>query len=995
MNDTNPKNTPPSSQLKDHPVFAKNNTVGIMSGANPYIKEMHSSDGHPRLIQELKSMGLEHKIEHEPTNGKYGSHEPSVLVYNPTREQMFALGRKYGQESVVFGENGKHEILYTNGPNTGKKHLNKPEETVVLDKEPEDDFTVLPNYFAPEQHGYLRLSFDWDKLHDGGLLGEHAAEAARIRQKHADSQNPMNKSEVEHSIPEMLGQIATALKKYIDPTQTPPLATQNRAPAHPHAYEWHDGSTEHHLGASSLQSPALNKEEQPDFDNQTAKAGVGTYAQFAAPYGKIDKTTPSNLFHYDYHGKNDAINKLVQDHGYQTYYAGGKHGKPDLANKNYNTKHLMIYDPSSEAGSFRDQEYTDSWRKIHELAHALTYPELNKMYGEGRRMGKLGHHRNTNEAMRAVHWEWLAAHKQRELSKQIGVHLPEEDFNKELNTVMHDAAHRAVTGKFTEPSQEGFKPSNQKIPLDVALGQVRQAAHNLGLVGSNDLLKKFEGSYSVSDEKEYTISEVRLALAKAMKDRVEKYAEEMRELRTRELQKSEGQSTPSKDFALEWAEYKARVLKKTATMEIDKNLSMGYGEQTTNPPAGGHLSLAEPLAKPPVSEAQRRAMGAAASGHSTLGIPKKVGEKFIEEDKGGKLPEAKKSDSKVIKCKKCSKSHPEMEKCDMSEVKKADMHMPVPCKKCSKSHPEMEKCDMADVKSGADSVKKSVASMTVHDSKAAKAPKGADYSSKQVGSAAVYDVKKPGIFGMLEEKKKMQKYNKTEDMQMSEDAKESSDINKKEGDSDKPFHGYNSKKHSKKGGLNDKYREKYNRETGSDLKRPVTGKVKPDSEAGKRKKSFCARMSGVPGPTSKEGKLTPKGAALKRWNCSKEEESMNKTDLPMVETGQAPKPGEKNGILPGDKPSKKVKIKDQGSGGEIVKKADAPMAKPPSGKNMATATPVASNTSKPGLSKNAGPKLPGMNLKKPKVKLPKPSPTATAQVRAMAPPPEQKPPSNE
>jgi 8-oxo-dGTP pyrophosphatase MutT (NUDIX family) len=35
---------------------------------------------------------------------------------------------------------------------------------------------------------------------------------------------------------------------------------------------------------------------------------------------------------------------------------------------------------------------------------------------------------------------------------------------------------------------------------------------------------------------------------------------------------------------------------------------------------------------PPVSEAQRRAMYAAASGHSTLGIPKKVGEEFVGKD---------------------------------------------------------------------------------------------------------------------------------------------------------------------------------------------------------------------------------------------------------------------------------------------------------------------------------------------------------------------------
>jgi hypothetical protein len=41
---------------------------------------------------------------------------------------------------------------------------------------------------------------------------------------------------------------------------------------------------------------------------------------------------------------------------------------------------------------------------------------------------------------------------------------------------------------------------------------------------------------------------------------------------------------------------------------------------------------------PSVSEAQRKAMAAAASGHSTLGIPKKVGKEFIAADKGGHLP---------------------------------------------------------------------------------------------------------------------------------------------------------------------------------------------------------------------------------------------------------------------------------------------------------------------------------------------------------------------
>ena len=88
----------------------------------------------------------------------------------------------------------------------------------------------------------------------------------------------------------------------------------------------------------------------------------------------------------------------------------------------------------------------------------------------------------------------------------------------------------------------------------------------------------------------------------------------------------------------------------------------------------------------------------------------------------------------------------------------------------------------------------------------------------------------------------------------------------KEKKDDKPFHGYNPNKHSRKGGLNAKGRAKFKREEGANLKPPVTEK-KPTGKRKARKKSFCARMSGVKGPTSKGGKKTPKGAALARWNC--------------------------------------------------------------------------------------------------------------------------------
>lgn len=76
---------------------------------------------------------------------------------------------------------------------------------------------------------------------------------------------------------------------------------------------------------------------------------------------------------------------------------------------------------------------------------------------------------------------------------------------------------------------------------------------------------------------------------------------------------------------------------------------------------------------------------------------------------------------------------------------------------------------------------------------------------------------------------------------------------------------------SSTGGLTQKGRDAYNREEGSNLKAPVTtppSKLDPDSKSAKRRKSFCARMSGVDGPMKKpNGEPTRKALALRKWNC--------------------------------------------------------------------------------------------------------------------------------
>tara|TARA_X000001036_G_scaffold432114_2_gene467512 strand:- start:467 stop:703 length:237 start_codon:yes stop_codon:yes gene_type:complete len=71
---------------------------------------------------------------------------------------------------------------------------------------------------------------------------------------------------------------------------------------------------------------------------------------------------------------------------------------------------------------------------------------------------------------------------------------------------------------------------------------------------------------------------------------------------------------------------------------------------------------------------------------------------------------------------------------------------------------------------------------------------------------------------------------------------------------------------SPSGGLNKAGRAHYKKK-GHNLKPPVTGKPKAGSKDAGRKKSFCARMSGVKGAMRKNGKPTRKALALKKWKC--------------------------------------------------------------------------------------------------------------------------------
>lgn len=107
----------------------------------------------------------------------------------------------------------------------------------------------------------------------------------------------------------------------------------------------------------------------------------------------------------------------------------------------------------------------------------------------------------------------------------------------------------------------------------------------------------------------------------------------------------------AREIAMDIDPYKTGSIKDNIRKE-EKALRRRPGKPQATPlNLRGYVKAQEPKGKdaematdPPVSEAQRKAMGAAKSGHSTLGIPSSVGKEFIDADPGGKLPKKAKDE---------------------------------------------------------------------------------------------------------------------------------------------------------------------------------------------------------------------------------------------------------------------------------------------------------------------------------------------------------------
>lgn len=228
---------------------------------------------------------------------------------------------------------------------------------------------------------------------------------------------------------------------------------------HPHNYDWHNGHTslnQRTLGHGVLVTGLVKHETQKEtkFDSDPQK--------YLAPFGTLDNGPKTKAFESNGKSLNEAaVLDQAKHYGYQIKPIKPNQ-RPEYWKDNYDTKILPV--------PLTGDSYTDAWRVQHELAHALTHPIVNQLYGEGHRVGQVGQELTPREALRAVHWEWLAHHKQKELSEQLGIKVLDQITNEDLNAIMSDAVTRVNTGKPGLP----MKGNSNKVPLEVALGMVRR-----------------------------------------------------------------------------------------------------------------------------------------------------------------------------------------------------------------------------------------------------------------------------------------------------------------------------------------------------------------------------------------------------------------------------------------------------------------------------------------------------------------------------------------
>jgi len=86
-------------------------TIGMMTAENPQAQETSPKDNarlNADLEKELRGMNLGYR----KIRGKFGNKENSFLIPNISKDEIIELGKKYNQESVIWGQKLDNKFVF-------------------------------------------------------------------------------------------------------------------------------------------------------------------------------------------------------------------------------------------------------------------------------------------------------------------------------------------------------------------------------------------------------------------------------------------------------------------------------------------------------------------------------------------------------------------------------------------------------------------------------------------------------------------------------------------------------------------------------------------------------------------------------------------------------------------------------------------------------------------------------------------------------------------
>ncbi len=134
----------------------------ISAGRNPNTEQKMSPYEERLRGFKLEEKLIDHGYTYTKVKGKYGNEEDSFLVmaHDADKNHIAKMGTEFNQDSVIYSEGGKHEMIYTTGEKAGLRH--KGEGHQLLSDNATDFYTEHTT--KDGQKMKFALNFDFDKL---------------------------------------------------------------------------------------------------------------------------------------------------------------------------------------------------------------------------------------------------------------------------------------------------------------------------------------------------------------------------------------------------------------------------------------------------------------------------------------------------------------------------------------------------------------------------------------------------------------------------------------------------------------------------------------------------------------------------------------------------------------------------------------------------------------------------------------------------------------